>query len=244
VVVRPEELLKAVDVFGLSRRDATTPDGSAIMAKPFATPEALARVMLTMWRRFCDPQRGFLYLSVPITSGRREVSLLNRLGCSREELRTRYKLYRYQSIIRPNEEMARHLARALDPLMRAWPIMNPAGMSVANWGQGDYMNLWLPAIRQFATVIVVTNGWAFSGGSRQEVNLALELGLSVFDVLGRQLSLRNLELADRRARQTLRREGWDGAAVEAYLPPVQFQFTPFTPIHDRMEVEWHKRYFR
>lgn len=234
MLITPEELLKAIDVFDLKRRNLSVPDGSSIKTDdPSFTPRDLAEVMLSLWRCFCDPLRGFLYISVPITSGRREVRLLNKLSCTRSELRIQYKQYRYELIIRPNEADARRFGRSIKPLLPAWPAINPAAISVADWGQEDYMDLWLPSIECFATAIVITPGWAFSGGSRMELNLALQLGLTVFDHLARLLSLQDLEVQDSRARQTLQREGWTGNQIDTYLPPVELQNRPFVRIRDR-----------
>ncbi|MBW3538014.1 DUF4406 domain-containing protein [Candidatus Parcubacteria bacterium] len=238
MLITPEELLKAVHVFDLRPAEPPPDVPSIAAADPSITPPELAKVMLSLWRCFCDPLRGFLYISVPITSGRREVRLLNRLNCTRTELRTRHKRYRYELIIRPNEADAKRFGRSIKPLLRAWPAINPAAISVADWGQEDYMDLWLPAIVCYVTAMVVTPGWAFSGGSRLEVNLALQLGAPIFDHLARLLSVKDLELQDAWARQTLRREGWSNAQIDDYLPPITFQQRPFVSLMERPEAGW------
>lgn len=200
--------------------------------------EELRQMLIGLWSAFDGGNRGYVYASVPITSGRRELRLLRRLRCSREELRTRHKQARYGQIIRPNEADAKAFsARLQEALLKhpnaPWQVLNPAGVTVLDWTQSDYMELWLEVVELFAVAIAVTPGWAYSGGSRQELALALHLGLPVYDSTGRMVPPARLARDDARARQTLIREGMGEDQIALYLPYVDFTPRPYIRRRDR-----------
>ncbi len=228
----------AVDRAVVRRLNARLPKPDPVLRPADGSNEDVRRMLIALWSACDGGNRGYVYASVPITSGRRELALMRRQKCSREELRTLHRRARYERVIGPNETDAAEFCEYLQELLRRnprspWQVLNPAGISVLDWSQGDYMDLWLEVVELFAVAIALTPGWAYSGGSRQELDLALKLGLPVYDALGRIIPHQKLELEDKRARQTLRREGMNLEEIDAYLPPVQFLRRPYVPRHRR-----------
>jgi hypothetical protein len=167
-------------------------------------------------------EEGLIYVSVPITSGRREQRLMRQLACSRDELRQRYGDIHRRKVIIPNERQARKYSAMVRQQSGGRLVLNPGTLFVPGWSQRDYLDLWTYAINSFAQEVVVTPEWAYGTGERIEVNLALLSMLKVSNLQGRQLSVDELEQMDRMAKECMNADGWTDAEISAYCPRVEF----------------------
>lgn len=163
---------------------------------------------------------GLTYVSVPITSGPRELKLLAELRCTREELRSVYRARWLAEVVGPNEQEAVTYAARVRALFPQQLVVEPARLHVSGWAQEDYNIFWDALIRQYALRLVATPDWAFSVGSRQEVDVAWEIGLPILDVRGRLQTAEDLAASDSLARETAAELGFSGADIERYLPPL------------------------
>jgi len=165
--------------------------------------------------------RGVVYLSVPITSGRREFELLAALNCTRSELRTTHRDRWLHEVVRPNEEDARLLAAQVRQVFDGLMVIDPSRVHIAEWGQDQYDRLWSALIQTYARRIVLAPGWAYSRGARLEVSLALDLMLPVFDPLGEALEEHEIVCQAHNAVSELRKLPVTSTDVEPYLPLVE-----------------------
>jgi hypothetical protein len=170
--------------------------------------------------------RGLFYLSTPITSGRREYELIARLGLhSRAELRATHAEAWRAEVVAPNERDAVLQADLFQEVVALGRlVVNPARVDRPGWSQDDYDALWRTLIKRFPVHLVATPGWAFSRGSRLEVQLALDLGVPVVDLQGEPADWDALAGQAAEADRTIEAEGWS-AYSDISLPPLQASTT-------------------
>ena len=182
---------------------------------------------------------GTIYVSVPITSGRREIAILRELGVGSQEFRSRYPERWRDEVIRPNESEALVVTDKVRADAGGLLVVDPSRMSVAGWDQDDYNGFWVRLLEQYAIRVVAAPGWEFSKGARGEIGAATALGVPVVDVEGRSLSRPDLEAADRSARTVLAQEGWDERHIDAYLSPMDYAHPPQLQVSPASQAfEW------
>lgn len=164
--------------------------------------------------------RGLYYLSTAITTGRRELELLERLGCkSRAELRTNHSSEWQTAVVAPNERDALLNADIFaETVSLGLLVVNPARINLRHWEQDHYDELWTRLIEDFPVVVVATPGWEFSRGARLEVQLAIQLEIQVLDVTGAALAPKTLIAMAESADAEIELRGWRFEGVE--LPPL------------------------
>lgn len=118
---------------------------------------------------------GIVYVATPITTGRFALEgVASGTGISvaaKAEAR------------RENELRAHSVAEHVRTRLRGTLVVNPAAFEAGTggWTQEDFYGLWTSVITKFARRVVVVAGWEFSKGARLEVQLALRLGIPVWD---------------------------------------------------------------
>lgn len=165
-------------------------------------------------------EAGVVYVTVPITSGRREFALLHELDCSRDRLRTQFRDRWLDEVVRPNEEDARLYVQQVRSTFACRLVIDPSRLHVAEWTQDDFDKLWTTLIERHGRVMVVTPEWAFSRGARLEVALALSLGIPMSDPWGNSLTRSDLAAMLQQAEVELREAGWSPESIRTLLPEV------------------------
>ena len=118
-------------------------------------------------------QQGVTYLSVPITTGYRDLHLMREFGVGKLELRERFPKEYRERVIGPNEREAQKYAQMVRQLGLGKLVVNPGDLYVPDWTQEDYLKFWEETIRSFALEMAVAPGWVYSAGSRFEVATCL-----------------------------------------------------------------------
>src|SRR4051794_10229137 len=103
---------------------------------------------------------GVVYVTVPITSGRREFALMHELRCTRDDLRTRYRDRWLEEVVRPNEEDARTYVGQARIAFSGQLVVDPSRLHVTEWSQDDFDKLWSTLIERYGRVLVVTPAWS------------------------------------------------------------------------------------
>ena len=164
------------------------------------------------------------YLSVPITSGRREIALLKELGLTSPGLLRRDHRERWlrEVVDLNNEDARRHAARLrAAEWNRGAIVVDPSRMQVDGWEQDDYNAFWVELMSRHVVRLVAAPDWAFSRGARGEVGYACALGLEVVDVTGSVHEVDDLVGLAESARDELRSDGWPAADVDQCLPRLE-----------------------
>jgi hypothetical protein len=192
---------------------------------------------------------GVVYMTTSITTGRRYFELLRDLGCTSDELRRDHAQRQREYVIEPNLALARITAEMVRARYPESVVLDPSRLSMRadeqfpqGWSQQDYYDLWEPVIKKYAKFVVATTDWAFSRGSRREVEMGIANDRTVVDLHGTPQSVEDLTYQDQEARNELCRWGWTEARVEAELPPLNLGKTvdfaqPPTGIRN---LYWHQ----
>jgi hypothetical protein len=189
--------------------------------------------------------RNVVYVSVPITSGIREVELMRKLG-----LRSSIDARGADPDLWTREVFDANVRDALLSATRvrdaAWLpkgaiVVDPSRMSISGWDQDDYNRFWVRLVAEHVRYLVATPGWEYSRGARTEVGYALTFAadqLQVVDQDGRPAASEKLVAQAEQARTTLIERGWSKAEVDRYLPPLALQRPELAPSAQSQTFEW------
>ena len=116
--------------------------------------------------------RSAVYVSTPITSGRRfaDWSSGRDLEIDLSHPETYQEFLR--EVLEPNSEHARKIINKLRSLFPK-PLIDPTALKdIEGWVQDDYRVLWAKIIEQYADTVVFLNGWQYSNGCAYEFFIA------------------------------------------------------------------------
>lgn len=178
---------------------------------------------------------GLTYVSVPITTGIRELLLMRALGCSQQELREHHTEEWRRQVIQPNVWEARVYAARARSLHPEELVVEPARLYVPSWTQDDYAALWSHLISTYAVRMVVAPLWAFSQGARQEVLLAYG-SVPISSLLGQPLTATEITKEDSVARERLAEQGWADEVLDEYLPRLRLRTSSRSPVAKTLSV--------
>ncbi len=170
--------------------------------------------------------QGAVYVSMPVSSGRREVETALRLDCEPSELRARFPDIWRQEVLAANGRDGQRIVEMARARYRERVVIDPSAITVDGWGQADYMSLWIACIDRFPVTAIASTGWEYSRGARSEIRHALDRGLAVEDAAGTPLLGREIAEALRRAESDLVKLGMSATAVAVYLTPTLLSRRP------------------
>lgn len=149
------------------------------------------------------------YISVPITSGRRLYDYMQQKGFKTQAEAKADRQAFYDHVMGPNFAAAIAQSEAWTDKING-AVIAPAEFEkrlhkngIYNWGQDDYMGMWVQMIEDKVTHMVMTDGWEYSNGSGEEYLLAvlMQMGrckrtdMKILDGDGKPLTLdRGIEL--------------------------------------------------
>jgi hypothetical protein len=114
--------------------------------------------------------RGAVYVSAPITSGRRLVEWGKEYHFDKADPEHQDEFQR--EVVGPNREHARQIVRQL---RREFPgvLIDPTAMEdIEGWTQDDYRYLWGRIIAHSVKTVVYIDGWQYSNGCAYEFLVA------------------------------------------------------------------------
>ena len=130
---------------------------------------------------------GAVYVSGPITTGRRFVDWFLHIGYLLEDDPDAYKHALQKAVIQPNESdilTTAELLRVKFPI----PVIEPASLKIISWNQTSYYQFWEAVIKRYIARLVAMDGWQFSVGCAIEFQYAIKCGIPVETVNGESLS--------------------------------------------------------
>ncbi|HXX21705.1 MAG TPA: hypothetical protein VEO19_00990 [Terriglobia bacterium] len=134
------------------------------------------------------PGREALYVSAPITSGRRLINWISRNTNATDAL-DQYQHEHSREVVAPNRDAASGLvmrARAT----HSGPVVDPTVVSdIEGWTQGDYRTAWSRVIQEFVRTVVFADGWEFSNGCSYEFLIATKGGIQTLDELWQPITV-------------------------------------------------------
>ena len=166
---------------------------------------------------------GVMYVSTPITSGKRlfEVSISHKLPVN--DLAVVHSDVWTQEVLIPNIEFARSVAENLRRNFPGTTVVDPTQIEVKGWQQFDYNAFWINLISRFPTTIIATPGWEFSKGARYEIAHALATAIRILDIDGEEISQSEVDQLTFKANRFLQEMGFDIHDINLLLPPLADQ---------------------
>lgn len=130
---------------------------------------------------------GAVYLSGPITTGRRFVDWFLDAGYLLEDNSDVYKHALQTAVIQPNESDILTIAESLRVKFPI-PVIEPASLKIISWDQKNYYQFWESVIKRYVARLIAIDGWQFSVGCAIEFQYAINCGIPVETVNGESLS--------------------------------------------------------
>lgn len=134
--------------------------------------------------------RSAVYMSAPITSGKRFVEWRRRHKDDADSSRPADQAEFQRAVVEPNRVHARSIAQGLRGLFKSVLIDPTAVADIDGWTQDDYRHLWARMLEEYAEKIVCTDGWQYSNGCAYEFLIARRCGVTTLKENLQPLSLR------------------------------------------------------
>ncbi|MDX6444655.1 MAG: hypothetical protein QOH71_1729 [Blastocatellia bacterium] len=169
------------------------------------------------------PEHGAIYVSAPITSGRRLTDWYVRSnGSLPNRSHPDYATQHVREVIEPNRA---HAAAIVHDVRARFPdriIIDPTAVAdLDGWTQDDYRFFWGEVIRRFATSVVFVDGWQFSSGCAYEFVIATEAGVGTLDERLEPLSFQSGKALLREATRDIEPAADAAAFLKALLEDVE-----------------------
>jgi hypothetical protein len=156
-----------------------------------AANEHAIGMMLEVYKTVLTSE-GALYFSVPITSGRRYIAWLERIGKDAPDidgLDERDRASHYTEVVKPNRAHARQIIQRIRETTGRIVIDPTAMPPLTGWLQKDWRYFWRQVIERYAAAVVFVDDWQYSNGCVYEFWVAKKKGIPTMDERMRSLDL-------------------------------------------------------
>lgn len=126
---------------------------------------------------------GTVYVSGPITTGRRFIDWYILKGFALENDTNIYQFVKYEDVLSKNKADIIEVANRLRKTSTA-PVIEPASLHITTWDQQDYHRFWTETLRRFVSRVVIIDGWQYSIGCVIEFHYAVQCGIEMFSQNG------------------------------------------------------------
>lgn len=133
--------------------------------------------------------RSAIYVSAPITTGKRFSNWHINNRPDFDSSHSEYYESHLREVIKPNREHAKTLVQELRQAVRGVLIDPTAVDDFPGWIQDDYRYLWAGIIERYVKSVVFVNGWQYSSGCAYEFLTARRTAAMTLDEQQRILTL-------------------------------------------------------
>jgi hypothetical protein len=120
--------------------------------------------------------RDAVYVSVPITTGKRFLEWRRGLGAGLSPSRRRYQREHAFHVVEPNRRHVKPIIALVEERLKRI-VIDPTTLGhVPNWTQADYHAFWTQVIERYVSTVVFMDGWEFSSGCTYEFLTAVHVG--------------------------------------------------------------------
>jgi hypothetical protein len=176
--------------------------------------------------------RAAIYVTCPVSSGRRELDLMLRLSqFDRDRLRREHPALWRREVLEPNRAAARAAVAMTRDRFAGRIVIDPSLFEIEGLEQPDYDSLCAEIIQHHVGHLVLADGWPYSRGARVEVALALRLALDIQDVAGRPIRPEQIVRLLDEARASLIRAGFPPERAGELLPQAAWDSTAHDGVH-------------
>lgn len=125
--------------------------------------------------------RGGVYVSAPITTGRRFLEWRRRVSWEAEADGARYRDSHRAEVVAPNVAAVERLVLAARRHFRD-PVIDPTALKdQPGWTQREYHALWTRVVHELAHSVVFADGWEYSCGCLLEFTVAAHAGHRLYN---------------------------------------------------------------
>ncbi len=135
--------------------------------------------MLEVYKSILN-QNGVLYCSAPVTSGKRYLDWLERIGKNFADIDRADKIFHdshFQEVIEPNRQHAQRFIWQLREETEQIVIDPTALPPIAEWKQQDWRSFWRQVIERYVNTVFLINDWQYSHGCVYEFWIAQKKGI-------------------------------------------------------------------
>lgn len=147
--------------------------------------------MLDVYKTILNSDEA-LYCSSPVTSGRRYIEWLKRIGkevADIDGLTESDRKSHFTKVVEPNCVHARRIVQRLRK-QTGRVVIDPTAMpSLPNWTQQDWRFYWRQVLERYATTALFVDDWQYSNGCVYEFWVAQTKGIRTIDEEMRPLDL-------------------------------------------------------
>lgn len=145
--------------------------------------KAAIDMMLEVYESVVDGT-DVLYCSAPVTSGKRYIIWLERIGRCFVDIDTvdrDYQESHFKEVIEPNCLHAQQIIQRLRE-QTGCVVVNPTALPpLPGWTQGDWHSFWGKVIERYVTTAFFINDWQYSKGCVYEFWVAQRRGIPTFN---------------------------------------------------------------
>jgi hypothetical protein len=163
---------------------------------PRSTHNREIEILLTFLQSVIN-DRNAVYVSSPITSGRRYIKWVKEHPLNSNFSGDNQNPEFISNVIEKNLDHAKSVVQKMRSAFSGSVLIDPTAVpDIENWKQDDYRYAWGRIIERFAKTLVCSDDWQFSSGCAYEYLVAKNAGIQIFDE-------RLEELSTEKARQLL-----------------------------------------
>lgn len=145
--------------------------------------KAAIDLMLEVYESIIDDTDVF-YCSAPVTSGKRYITWLARIGNCFVDVDSADKDYQeshFREVIEPNRLHAQQIIQRLRE-QTGCIVVNPTALPpLSGWTQPDWYSFWGKVIERYVTTAFFINDWQYSKGCVYEFWVAQKQGIPTFN---------------------------------------------------------------
>lgn len=180
-------------------------------------------IMLEVYKSVSDAN-GIFYCSAPITSGKRYINWLERIGqqfIDIDKVSESYRESHFKEVIEPNRKHANQIIQRLRQ-QTGKVVVDPTALPyIPDWTQQDWRFFWQQVIERYVTMTFFIDDWQYSNGCAYEFLVSQKKGISVFDENQKILSLAKGVNLIREAIFRLQQRGATTTFIEEVLKDIQ-----------------------
>ena len=121
--------------------------------------------------------RNLVYISLPITTGKRFWDWHADFGANRAISDCAYLREHKKHVVAPNRESVRRIMKVLEKKVGR-DIISPTLLEdLPGWTQDDYRTLWARVLKECVNMVVFAEGWEYSNGCAYEFLISTQVGI-------------------------------------------------------------------
>ena len=133
--------------------------------------------------------RNVVYISLPITTGKRFLGWRADFGVNLEISDCAYLREHQKHVVAPNRENVQRIMKVIEKKVGR-DIISPTLLEdLPGWTQDDYRAFWARVLKDCVNMVVFAEGWEYSNGCAYEFLIATQVGIRRVDEHLRPLTL-------------------------------------------------------